>query len=74
MNDYTLESGIPIPPRSHGRRSRSEFTNVLATMEIGDSFLAEKIKVRSLSSCGRTLGRKFISRSDGDKVRIWRVE
>lgn len=79
-----ISKDIPIPDTfdrgevgRRGRRPKYPF----ATMQIGDSFLAEgdarDTKWRAADAAykiGRKLGRQFTARKEGQNVRIWRVE
>lgn len=66
-----IQKGIPIPtPRSSG------VSGTLRKLQVGDSFLTElNHSNRSniyLSAC--RIGIKITARSEGDKLRVWRVK
>ena len=70
-----IEKNIPVPTSS--ARSRYAF----ADMEVGDSvFFADEPKgsqslpVVAARSYGSRTGRKFVSRTEGTGVRVWRAE
>jgi hypothetical protein len=82
MTTYTIEQGIPIPPKAHGhdgrpRGPRNPLTQTLEVLEPGQSVLmteereykaAEQFKVRRPE-------RKFAIRKVArEGWRIWRVE
>ncbi len=68
-----IERGIPVPLNSVKRSSKYP----LREMEVGDSFSIPKDQRLQLSSymtsAGRDMNAKFISRQDGNIVRVWRV-
>ena len=66
-----IETGVPIPVgvrRSYPYRE----------MSVGDSFWVEGIGLQVVMNTnyrwGKRLGRKFIARTDGPGVRVWRVD
>ena len=67
-----IEKGVPIPTRSHG------YKYPLPEMEVGDSFVANYERERtiraSIYAFGKKLNRKFIVRREGNTIRVWRVE
>lgn len=68
---YKIEKDIKIEQRpiSNGRECKYPF----ADMEVGDSFLAD-MKARTASRMyGVYHNKKFASRREGDKIRIFRI-
>jgi hypothetical protein len=47
-------------------------------LQVGESFLVTGMKMQSLSNMnlrnGKSLGRRFVCRKEGDGIRIWRIE
>lgn len=77
MMSAQIESGVPIPPRTHGRKTRWPF---LMEMKVGDSVLItdpammnHQLAVR-LSALKRATGRRFTQRRVDGGVRVWRIE
>lgn len=70
---YEIEKGVLAPAGS--TKAKYPFSK----MEIGDSFavpLAERLKVRNAVGqykC-RTQGFNYVTKTDGDSLRIWRVK
>lgn len=62
---------------SSDRMDHTEFLHALRDVEVGQSFLIgsctsyERIAIRAAAA---VLGRLFITRKDGDKVRVGRVQ
>lgn len=73
MEDIKIEKGVPLP-----RANQRGFglADVLAKMEVGDSFLVPKHKRQGLFAYFRNAKpAKFTSRTvDEENVRVWRVE
>lgn len=83
MSDWTLESGIPIPPpnfRGGGcyKQRISEIGLALRDMEVGQSIFSKTIprqKMTSIcSSITQNYAQKYVSRAMDGGTRIWRVE
>ena len=74
-----IEKGIPIAP--HGNTGKRKSKYPLADMEVGDSFVAKRVKRAALYSAiysatmgkGKCLGRKFTIRSTEGGFRVWRT-
>ena len=68
-----IEKNVPVPERY----SRSSAKYPWNTMEVGDSFLSHVSKIACLVSARaqaeRKTGRKFITRTTPEGVRVWRV-
>jgi len=61
-----LTSDVPLPES----RGKYQFKN----MKIGDSFFSYKLSARTAAMNFQKLhGVKFVSRREGDGIRIWRV-
>ena len=75
---YTVEKGIPIPPRTRppggGRKSIYPFL----LLEVGDSVFVACDKHKQVRACaynaGKIHGRKFAVRAVSGGVRVWRIE
>jgi len=72
MSDFKIEKGIPV--KVAGSSSKYPFKD----MDIGDSFIIKNISSRAtLSSSIRSFslktGKTFITRRDGDGIRVWRI-
>lgn len=70
--ELKIEKGIPIPPRR-----KSGMTEVLRALEVGDSVLL----MTTYSSVGGIVylaragtEKKFVTRTEGDGIRVWRTE
>lgn len=69
-----IDKNIP-PPTSGGLRAQYPF----AEMDVGNSFRVEGL-VKGMHArneaykYGRTTGKKFTGRTDGDGIRIWRIK
>lgn len=68
-----IDKNVPIPEKV-GRECKYPWRQ----MEIGDSFFIEGKRTNNMCSliaaAGKRIGRKFISRTIGNGVRIWRIE
>lgn len=77
-----IEKGVSLP-QSRGRKTSNTFGEVMALMEVGDSFVAEGVKISTLQSKVRLAARKaeisITVRPESEigdavcKVRVWRV-
>ncbi len=73
---FEIEDGIAIPkPNKPGRPSKYPFS----AMELGQSFYIEGITqagARSAAYCWSRNhnGTKFVTRAEGEGIRIWRTE
>jgi hypothetical protein len=69
---FAIVQGVPIP----GIKPPSVYP--FADMQVGDSFYCEashKLSVRTSAHVyGRKFKVKFVTRSDGSGVRVWRVK
>lgn len=67
-----FDKNVPIPPRKKFFKKYH-----LEDMQIGDSFLAENVKINSMNQviarAKAKTGFKFTFRKDGTGVRIWRI-
>jgi len=71
---HEINKNVPIPPPSRGPGASSKYP--FAKMEVGDSFLAD-VSPSKVSSSARAWakrkGGRFVTRIEGDHVRVWRV-
>jgi len=70
--NFVIEKNVPIPPPGQTKYPWAE-------MEVGDSFLVPADKGNSAKTAAshfirRNPGKKFLSRAEGDELRIWRVK
>jgi len=75
MTTIKIEKDVPIHGGGNaGNRNPEKYP--FREMEVGDSFfIAENPKAVQSSAyvAGKRLGRRFITRREGDGVRVWRV-
>lgn len=72
---YVVQKNIPIPTTRGGGRSKGELRLILESMAVGESVRVSGKSRKSLYSKAYDLTpKKFITRLDGDAVRIWRVK
>ena len=69
--EFKIERGIPVPTST--RRAKYPWR----AMSVGDSFFVVG-KLRSsmsavVANTGRRTGWRFVTRAEGDGVRVWRV-
>ena len=71
----TIEKNVPLPANPINPGSEKKYP--LRELEVGDSFTAPFAQRAALASAmhkaGKRYGRRFISRREGDAVRVWRV-
>jgi hypothetical protein len=74
-----IEKGVPMP-ETRGPRTYGAYREVMAAMEVGDSFVAEGEKMPTLQSAVRQAARRakinITVRREGEesvKLRVWRV-
>lgn len=65
-----IEKGIPISLR---KRGETPMLRLLMKMEPGDSVLLKKSSADYLANLGRQRDRTMVTRSEGDKKRVWFV-
>jgi hypothetical protein len=65
-----IEKGIPIPLK---KRGVTPMLRVLMQMEPGDSVLLKKSSADYLANLGRQRDRNMVTRSEGDRKRVWFV-
>ena len=73
--NVTIERGVPIPPRRHGKRGAGVLTKMLAKMKKGDSAFFPNRDSQSLWFAGRLVfgsGNFTVRKVDGG-ARIWRL-
>jgi hypothetical protein len=74
MSELKIEKGIPIPLNQRA----GGFTEFLAKMAVGDSFLAPKEKVAyirgNIGTIGKKINAKFLTRTVEGALRVWRVK
>lgn len=78
----TIEKGIPLP-EVRKRQPKGQFGEVMAKMEVGDSFVCEGEKFNTLQSALRLAAKRagitITTRRENEeaetpvKVRVWRV-
>lgn len=72
--EIKIEKGVPIPPNSSGRVSKYPFTE----MEIGDSIYIDappqKVRPSTQGFSSRHPEYRFVTRTEGKGVRVWRVK
>lgn len=67
-----IEQGIPLPASATGQKS--QYDQVLARMQVGDSVLIARRNAASMASCSRDLGFKVATRYVDDQTsRVWVV-
>jgi len=72
---FTIDSHIPTPMKHQGTPSKYPFN----TMEIGDSFFVPNVEgkrnpaAQSAHTDGRRKGRKYVTRTEGNGLRVWRT-
>lgn len=70
---YKVQKGVPLPLDV---RSKSKYP--FLAMDVGDSFLAPKKKISTVSAAATYIAKKtkmkFITRKDGNGTRVWRVK
>lgn len=78
---FEIEDGIPPPVRKYYRKTPSSLEEVMAKMEVGQSFLFPvpqlwndtRVRNECILASGRWPGRAFICRKVGpDVFRVWR--
>jgi hypothetical protein len=69
---YEIDKNVPLPV------PRKRYSYPYGELQVGESFWVTGVKMASLCNLnlrqGKSLGRKFVCRKEGDGVRIWRVE
>jgi len=71
--NYKIEKNIPV--YVHAKTGTGYLTTIVNKMEIGDSVLVEdRNKANSLGLTIRALGYKAVTRKDGKKIRVWKLE
>jgi hypothetical protein len=70
---YKIEKNIPV--YEHAKTGTGYLTQIVNEMEIGDSVLVPtRNKSNSLVITIKTLGYKAVTRKDGNKIRVWKLE
>lgn len=72
-SEFKIEKGVPIP------HSRARFVLPLESMKPGDSFFCEcdgdrERKRQSIWQTAKYHNLKIVTRSEGNGLRIWRIE
>ena len=68
---YEIEKNVPMPT---GRGYAKGMTDAIRRMEVGDSFVIEKLKRRSAYVAAKRLGDRKISVREVDGAyRVWRI-
>lgn len=72
MSSITVEKNVPLP--KHNKRNVYPYLE----MDVGDSFFIDEAKIRVVcnNNCrvAKTTGMKFIARTEGAGVRVWRIQ
>lgn len=68
--EFKIEKGVPVQKPDPGGAPR---LYPFAEMEVGDSFVGPKKAAGATSGASKRFSMKFISRKEGDGVRIWRI-
>ncbi len=61
---------VPIPPQ----KSRSSWSQLLSRMQDGDMVEVTKSQANAIRTIAYRYGHKIVTRSNGKKVRIWKVQ
>lgn len=73
---FKIEKAVEIPGSAGGTGGPNKYP--FPSMEVGDSFFVpgdQASKARPAAhTWGRVHGRKFMTRKEGDGVRIWRIK
>jgi hypothetical protein len=74
MMEYVIEKNVPPPEM----RVSSGLTDVLRSMEVGDSILFQDLKQTGLSGfitnvCRKDPARRYTSRKIDGGTRVWRI-
>jgi|TARA_R100000482_G_scaffold113436_1_gene56063 S-adenosylmethionine:tRNA-ribosyltransferase-isomerase (queuine synthetase) len=72
---YKVEKNVPIPIKR--ANSKNNFVSILRSMEVGDSILFDRTKIKpsSFYVSARRLGFKITVREiDEKQSRLWRIE
>lgn len=75
MNEIKIEKSVPIPP-FRVRWTLSSITKAAMSCEVNDSFvvtIANRSNIYGHLKTAIKRGRKFTTRMDGDKLRVWRI-
>lgn len=67
---FKIEKDIPIPPTKGGQLNHMALLNEMAP---GDSVLLPKNQATYLFVLGKRQKRKMVTRTEGDKKRVWYV-
>lgn len=70
-----IEKGIPVPASGSKTKPLSDFTKLIMSMEVGDSYVVPPephLKSRH-TYVAKVKGWKFQTRKVGDQIRVWRV-
>lgn len=69
--NYKIEKNIPITKQYRG----GVWKDLMNNMKIGDSVLVEnRIAANSLVIIMRKYGYRSVTRTDGKKIRVWKME
>jgi len=76
MTEIRIDSGIPVPEMKKGGRGNGKYP--YNDLKVGESFLVTDLAMQSVCNknwrYGKRLGRRFVARSEGEFVRVWRSE
>lgn len=71
-----IENGVPLPKGGRGVHGESKYPHT--ELKVGQSFtvpIAMEKNIRSLAHHhGYATGKKFATRTEGDRLRVWRVK
>ena len=71
FNGFRIDKSIPIPTIAR----HSKWKSLLVRMEVGDSVLLENDAQRaSLASAARAMKMSLSTRTEGERIRVWRTK
>ena len=72
MTNIVIEKNVDLP------KGRNKYNHPYKEMEVGDSFFVPEGKLSAICNNNwrlqKILNKKFIARSEGGGVRVWRTE
>ena len=63
-----IDKGIPVPKKT------GPILEVMRMLEVGDSFLISPVQRSGLCRMANLAKIKITSHTEGDRVRVWRIE
>lgn len=73
IGKFTIESGVPIPPKSGGR-AKIGVAAAIHALAVGDSMLLVGINRSNACTMAERMGYRVITRKTEDGIRMWRIE